>query len=137
MNAIQCSLCGTLIPPPPEEDVGVGYGYLAGTSSPICYQCCAEEDKRYMREHGKIVLYLNCEKWSDVKRLGLVNRGCGGWVNNWPGTLKIPCFTKTGKHNIAGTRYDVWFKFEGYEWWGVCYGEDTQLVHCKRTKKKV
>jgi hypothetical protein len=53
-QTIQCSLCGTFILPSPEGSVGLGYGYLPGTSSPVCYPCCAEEDKRYMRKHGKI-----------------------------------------------------------------------------------
>lgn len=134
-QTIQCSICGNIIPPPPEDSVGIGYAFNG--SAVTCYSCCADIDKQKMRDTGKAVLYLDCERWPEVRRLNLVNRGCMGSVGNWPGTLKIPCFTKCGKHNIAGIRYDVWFKFEGYEWWGVCYGENTQLTHCKRTKKKV
>lgn len=56
---------------------------------------------------------------------------------NWPGSLEFRCWTRTGNHNIARTRYDVWFYGpDGYIWYGVTYGEDTQLCHCKRTKKK-
>lgn len=134
-QTVKCSLCSKIIPPSPEGSVGIGYAFTG--SNVTCYECCAELDKQQMRDTGKIILYLNCERWPEVRRLGLVNRGCGGWVNNWPGTLKIPCHTRCGKHNIAGTRYDVWFKFEGYEWWGVCYGENTDIVHCKKTKRKV
>ena len=90
-----------------------------------------------MRDTGKITLYLDCERWKDQRKKDSSIRACMGTVQNWPGSLKIPCHTRCGDHNIARTRYDVWFKFEGYEWWGVYYGEDTQLIHCKRTKKKV
>ena len=38
---------------------------------------------------------------------------------------------------IAGIRYDCWFRFEGFWWWGVRYGNNTEIVHCKRTKETV
>jgi hypothetical protein len=43
----------------------------------------------------------------------------------------------TGRHNIAGVRYDVWFRGpDGHVWWGVQYGDMTQICHCKRTKEE-
>ena len=132
-----CSICNNVIPPSPEGSVGLGYGFLPNSSAVVWYPCCAELDKQQMRDTGKITLYLDCERWAEQRRKGSTMRACMGSVKNWPGSLSIPCHTRCGNHNIARSRYDVWFKFEGYEWWGVSYGEDTQLVHCKRTKKKV
>jgi hypothetical protein len=71
-----------------------------------------------MAQRGRIALYYT-----------------GDEVINWPGTLRIPVdYSSAGRHNIAGTRTDVWFRFGGAEWHGVTYGEMTQIVHCKRKK---
>lgn len=53
---------------------------------------------------------------------------------SWPGTLKIKCHVRTGRHNIAGTRYDVWFTFNGKNFYGVTYGDKTQICHIRRIK---
>lgn len=106
---------------------GAGYGH-DNTGHRICYACCGLRDARQMRETGKAVLYL-------VER---ENRAGGAsyrsyHVTNWPGTLDRPVKARrVGRHNIAGKRYDVWFTFEGAEWHGVTYGDNTQLCHCKR-----
>ena len=85
----------------------------------ICFQCCATQDLSYMYRHGKIDLYWDGEK-----------------ITNWPGTLTIkPYAIKSGKHNIAGTRQDVWFMHNEKVWHGVQYGEMTQIIHCKETKQ--
>jgi hypothetical protein len=108
--------------------ITTGYGYDE-RKKPICYECCAEGDKRFMREKGKITLYL-CESTpiDGVKRYVL---------SNWPGSFKIKLnYVRKGRHNIAGTRYDFRFSFEGYIWHGVQYGEMTQIAHCKKTKEK-
>ena len=75
-----------------------------------------------MRQHGRITLYL--AKHDDKYE-----------VTNWPSSLRLKASVKVGNHNIAGSRYDTWFNFEGVVWHGVCYGENTQLCHCKRTKE--
>jgi hypothetical protein len=90
----------------------------------VCYTCCAEYDKEWMREHGRITLYLTGDA-SDLK------------VTNWPGTLEFPCRSwSAGKHNWGLARTDVWFAFEGQEWWGFHIGHNSDLVHCRRTKRK-
>ena len=72
-----------------------------------------------MTEHGRIMLYLS-----------------NGEVMNWPGTLRFPAHVRKGRHNIAGSRYDVWFAGpDGFQWHGVQYGDNTQICHCKRTKQ--
>ena len=115
-----------------------GYGRNAEGKT-FCYDCCAEQDKQYMRDNGKIMLYLtrvegcppNCpDKCSKHGQYYYQ-------VSNWPGSLKIKTYNEhTGKHNMTGKRIDVWFRFEGQTWWGVQYGYDTDIIHCKRLKEK-
>lgn len=95
----------------------------------ICFDCCADVDKEHMQKHGKITLYLT----KDLPK-GQVTHP-ENRITNWCNTLSIkPYFIRKGRHNIAKTRYDVWFRYEGQEWHGVQYGDDTQLCHCKRLK---
>lgn len=96
------------------------YGYLKGKK--YCYECCAELDREFMLKNSKITLYLT-EKY----------------VTNWPGTLKFEISTvKDGFHNIARTRTDVWFIGpDNHVWWGVNYGDFSQILYCKRTKQTV
>lgn len=107
--------------PSPHSDFTTGYGLLNGKTA--CYACCAETDKRHMRESGRIALYLTTEANGDCR------------ISNWPGSLSFRGRYQTGRHNIAGCRYDAWFKFEGHVWHGVTYGDNTQICHCRRTKE--
>ena len=92
----------------------------------ICYSCCAENDKECMRVYGKNTLYLVKDFKNDW------------YIQNWPGTLKIRAgIIKVSHHNMAGKRYDTWFNFDGYQWHGVTYGDNTQICHVKKTKVKV
>ena len=93
-----------------------------------CYACCAERDRASMIETGKATLYLTVESES--------RDGFGGKVTNWPGSLVFRTGrVHKGRHNIAGTRYDAWFKGpDGKEWHAVQYGDNTQIAHCKRVK---
>lgn len=104
---------------------GTGYAIVReeGSEKKVCYDCCAKRDIVEMIETGRIVLYL-------------AKRDTGWAVTNWPGTLSFRVrFNRTGRHNIAGVREDVWFTGpDGREWWGVNYGYNTQLCHCKRLK---
>jgi len=119
-NTFKCSVCKetkSFVP----KGVTTGYG-LDENDNKVCYDCCAEKDKKVMREQGKISLYLS-------------NDNLKYKVTNWPGTLCfIPYHVTTGRHNIAGIRYDVWFLFEGKSWHGTTYGNNTQICHCKRAK---
>lgn len=60
-------------------------------------------------------------------------------ILDWPGRLRFRAARRsTGRHNIAGTRTDVWFVGpDGAAWHGVQYGQNTQIVHCKRTREVV
>jgi hypothetical protein len=107
---------------PSPASIGTGYG-TDNAGRKHCYACCAEQDKQTMRDNGRIVLYLSRDS------------GTGEYiVTNWPGTLRlIPYHVRQGRHNIARTRHDVWFNFEGARWHGVQYGDNTQLCHCRKT----
>lgn len=106
-------------PQPTEHSPGYGQDADGNT---YCFDCCAERDRDQMRTNGRITLYLT----------GTAGEGR---IINWPGTLTFhPYRLSKGKHNIARTRYDAWFNFEGEPWHGVQYGENTQLIHCKRSK---
>ena len=117
--------CGHAPTPQKPGSCGTGYG-TDSAGKTACYECCAEQDRKQMREDGRITLYLspdleiNPQAWK---------------VTNWPGTLRFPVGRlHKGRHNIAGTRYDVWFMFDNQTWHGVQYGENTQVCHCKRVK---
>jgi hypothetical protein len=109
--------CGHV--PSKHSEFTTGYG-LDKHNKTFCYDCCAENDKKSMRENGRVTLYL-----SEGNKA----------VTNWPDSLHIPTTNiRYGKHNIAGTRVDVWFKFEGKYWHGAHYGESSTLVYCKQMK---
>lgn len=125
-----CANCG-------EEKVHVNPGGCGGTGygidndgNKVCYACCGERDRNDMIATGRAVLYLTA-----------ATGATGAWrnyvVSNWPGTLNIPvAWSRSGSHNWACSRKDVWFAGpDGYEWHGVCYG-DSQLCRCRRTKRK-
>jgi hypothetical protein len=103
----------------------------------VCYGCCAELDQEYMIEHGAITLYLTNVR--QHRALGWRNGQWSGDVSNWPGSLCYPNRNvKMGGHNWAGRRYDVWFIGPDlYRWHGVRYGDDTEILHCRRTKEYV
>lgn len=103
----------------------VGYG-CDDLGRRHCYVCCADHDQAYMRKTGKITLYLTT-----------FDNGSLGRITNWPGSLEFrTAYVRRGRHNIAGRRYDAWFWFEGAHWHGVQYGDNTQIMHCRRTKAK-
>jgi len=122
MNTFTCFTCGKTITN--DRPHITGYG-IDKDNNKICYTCCANDDRQQMRDTGKITLYLT----------GTPSQGFK--LTNWPGSFEIrPTSYHLGRHNIARTRTDVWFVFDGYWWHGVQYGEFTQLCHCKKTKQQ-
>jgi len=96
-----------------------GYGVMDGKKH--CFDCCAVNDRETMTKDG------------NSKRLPLYL--VGREVTNWPGTLRLPVLSSSsGRHNWAGSRTDVWFRFNGHTWHGVQYGAFTDVVHCRQTK---
>lgn len=86
----------------------------------ICSSCATKQEEKAMKRDGKAILYLDESK--------------PGWrAINWSGSLSFRIdYHRRGKHNIAKTRTDVWFTAFGENWWGVNYGENTQVLHCRR-----
>lgn len=104
-----------------------GYSTLFDSEERVCYECCATRDKAYMKEHGEIALYLSDDGAMSSARVG-----------NWAGSLSFKVINyRRSKHNIAGVRYDVWFRDDdGAIWWGVNYGHNSQITRCRRTKRR-
>lgn len=100
-----------------HSDLTTGYG-TDNEGKKYCYACCAEQDREQMRKDGDITLYLH-----------------NGKVTNWPSSLVfVPYHERKGRHNIAGTRTDVWFSFEGTTWHGTQYGSFSEICRCKLVK---
>lgn len=108
--------CGHV--PSPHDANTTGYGVTPGGLA-MCWDCCARLDESTMDTNGRIALYLHERE-----------------VTNWPGSLKFRVVEKRkSRHNIAGVRYDVWFHDRhGKTWHGVQYGNNTQVVRCRRLK---
>ena len=107
---------------------GTGYG-TNQDGNPVCYECCGVVDREAMLRDGH----------SKTLPLYLTSKDGRRFVGNWCGTLQFPVrHYQSGRHNIAGTREDVWFIGPDHHvWHGVQYGQWTQIVHCKRTKEVV
>lgn len=124
--------------PSPHSTSTTGYG-VDSDGKWHCYECCAARDRQSMIETGRTTLYL-------VQTQVVVGAGSnppgtirgGTWkVTNWPGSLSFPVSGLTqGRHNISRTRIDAWFVGpDGHYWHGAQYGENTQVIHCRRTKE--
>lgn len=135
-----CSHCNQEIVPPELVNGFGGTGFAEDAQGNIiCYACCAIRDKADMLESGKAVLYLT-QKFEQFRMPSRTSRRGYAAVGefeiiNWPGTLKFRTDAMhVGAHNLAGRRYDVWFDVDGESWHGVQYGDDTQILHCRRLK---
>lgn len=120
-----CADCGETRPVQ-TSGVGTGYGYDK-RNRPICYACCGKNDRLAMDKTGRAMLYLTIKP-------DLGGSYGNAEITNWPGTLRFAGRYHKGNHNIAGSRYDVWFKVDGQNWHGITYGENTQICHCRRVK---
>ena len=134
----KCSRCKKLLPAKRQLTCGTGYALVGNGKRPrkVCYDCCAEMDKAFMRKHGRIDLYLTWE--NDLGAHGFPPATIAsryGTVTNWPGTfVRRHLNVWRARHNMAGWQYHTWFRFDGHWWHGVRFGDNTQIVHCKRTK---
>lgn len=107
----------------------------------FCKKCSADRNRKNLIQVGSGGLYLtspiNPEPVSE-KSNWLVPRDFK--LTDWTGLdadYQIRA-VKKGRHNIAGSRLDVWFTLpeEEFIWYGVMYGQFTQVTHCRRTKQK-
>ena len=123
---MKCYTCKNEITTPSDS---VGTGYAIDTANhKICYECAAEGDKQWMRDNIKTTLYLTIKPDYQYSDYGDAE------ITNWPASLKLTGRYHRGRHNFARTRYDVWFEFEGQSWYGVQYGDMTQILHCKKIR---
>lgn len=138
-----CCKCHEIKPVQPTG--GTGYATNRDNDDKTCYACCAIADRAYMDSHDRITLYLIVDHESlavnDVShehnvRNKICPRNYGWKVTNWPGSLVLhPFRVREGRHNIAGKRYDCWFNdHKNRKWHGVQYGDNTQIVHCRKLK---
>ena len=147
MNDIICARCGYSGPFRICGD-GKTAGRLYGSfqdGSILCDACCGETDREDMVRTGRAMLYLTMPPASEARSTyGLrdeFRRYSDGsvYLSNWSETLRFGArwgAVKTGLHNIARVRYDVWFTGpDGKEWHGVQYGNLTQICHCRRVGK--
>lgn len=126
----KCGQCGEV--KPAKGKVGPAYGMKERDNpqqKPICFDCCGVNDKADMVNSGKATLYLTeTKEGNNTKRT----------VTNWPDSLTFPVIHYwAGRHNIARIRHNVNFVGpDGFVWYGVTYGNETQICHCKRTKEE-
>lgn len=130
-ESFTCAKCGDVRTPDPDC-IGAGYG-KNDKGEKTCYRCCGKRDRETMIKDGhskRLPLYYVTERTED-------GHHTPGYVANWPGTLSFGIrYRKTGRHNIAGTRTDVWFNGpDGHVWHGTQYRENTDVCHAKRTKE--
>ena len=124
-----CDDCGEKIRYENYHDYG-GTGYAiakeGGKEKKVCYDCCTKRDVADMRRTGRR------DPVSDL----LPDSVVPNWprVTNRPGTLAFTVNRrKIGRHNLAGTRTDVWFTdSDGARWHGVQLGENSQICRCRR-----
>lgn len=149
MKKFKCSVCGET-KTSREDRPGTGYGLVFedgvtdyDKGKKVCYACCGKQDHQKMKDAkpgDRIVLYLSKESIEDHEHSYLKDRSKDFRyvVSNWPGTLSFRITTyKEGKHNIARSRVDVWFgNSEIGQWWGVQYGDWTQICHCRKLKEQ-
>lgn len=126
---IICHDCGKVIEKP--DKFFTGYG-IDKDGNKVCYECCGKRDRKELFEAkpgDKFIMYLTEEK--DATTGATIY-----YVTNWPGSLKIRLWAKPqkGRHNIARTRYDVYFQQNYKNFHGVQYGDNTQILHVKCTK---
>lgn len=87
-----------------------------------CPTCDAQWIDGYMQTAYRTTLYL-------------IERDSCLYLTNWFSTLEIKIdHWKYGRHNMVDRVTHVWFKHADMVWYGVNYGGNTQLCHCKKTK---
>lgn len=117
-EVFKCTQCGET--KPVNKAGGTGYG-VDKDENKICYSCIGKNEETELsnaKPGDKFILYL-----------------CGDEVTNWPGSFKRTIRgLRTGRHNMAGKRYDFYFTVNNNDFHGVQYGDNTQIAHCKRIK---
>ena len=116
MNMENCYQCGNKFV---KTGCGTGYG-VDKNNNKICYECCGKNDIENLKNGSlNVGLYYS-----------------NGKITNWINNLVInPYRHKTGKHNIAGIRHDVWFTCGNKKYHGIQYGYNSEILHYKQVKE--
>jgi len=116
MEKVLCSVCGKEVIP---EEFSSGYGEDKNGNK-ICYSCCAELDKKELRENGKLRGYFYNNEFT-----------------NWPGSFKIPItYYKKSVNNFGAIRTDFWLTWEGNHYYGRHVGNYSNLATIRKIKRK-
>lgn len=111
-----CSVCGKQIQ---SDGMGTGYGEDK-SGNIVCYACCAEQDKAYLRDHGILDGYLSSNEFI-----------------NWPGSFRIPVLaSKKSRNNFGAVRIDFWLKWEGRNYYGRQVGNNSECAFIKVMRKE-
>jgi len=113
-----CSQCGET--KTHNDNLTTGYG-KDSKGNVVCFSCCGINDEKELIElpTGKKI----CHYWD------------GKNIINWQGTLKItPYYIKKGRHNMAGTREDIYFNFKGHKFHATQYGNFSQIAYIQKLK---
>ena len=132
-----CGCCGGPFYPRhwPGGGGSPGYG-VRPDGTRICYECCADDDRKQMIEgDGRITLYL-------VETTKVDRMACGldkpkVWeITNWPGTLRLRCYgpPKSFHHPFARHAVMAYFRGPDGKTWSAKNVGDNQIAHCRRLK---
>ncbi len=114
----KCSQCGQ--DKTHDSEFSTGYGYDKDNNK-ICFACCGLNDAKELTE---LPIGKKTVQYWDGKN-----------ITNWPSSLVIkPSYTTKGRHNIAGSREDIYFKFNGFNFHATQYGNNSQIAHIRKTK---
>lgn len=122
-NEFVCSVCGEQ--KTHESEISTGYG-TNDKGEKVCFACCGEQDKQYLRENGILSGYF-------------VEDDKGARFTNWPGTFSLPAiYVRKSWHNFAGRngRTDFSVFFEGKEYYGRQIGHFNQCATIRAYKTK-
>lgn len=118
----ECSQCHGVFARP-ADSCATGYAVDRETDALICFACCGVNDARALSEAkpgARFVHYLTG----------------GNVVSNWPGTLKIMVRAmRRSRNNWNTPRVDVWFSYQGKQFWGVQLG-DSDILRIRALKTR-
>jgi hypothetical protein len=89
-----------------------------------CPKCLKERLLTQMRQIREVCLYVT--KFPE-----------GYFATDFFGNLEFRLFRKVSHPRDKVKRIDYWFWFEGFQWHGVDYRQDKEVVYFKRTRTTV
>lgn len=140
-----CDRCGKAVKNDSNFTTGYGVDREGDEEKVYCFACCGLRDAERMEVEDKTYLYY-CDHPDPIpgtfQEQMAVNTPRFYSLTNWPGTFKIPL---RAYHITVKTEYPwgratrvtrVSFEYKGRKWVGAMYGDNTQVMNCKRLKEK-